>query len=334
MQVHGVHRSGGSVRSDAATRPRGLGTVPQQPTSRRARWWRPVVPVRARVLASVLVMSVLGMAVAGGVVYLVQSQTLTSSITSSLEQEVAEFRTLAETGLDPETGAPFTSIERLLRVALQRNVPDRNETYLTFLDGVPLAFNGGERPIALEAEPAVLAAVADLPPDSEVVIRDVSTSSGLARMAIVPVRLGDEASAGSFVMAYSVDRELQDLQQPAGSTPWSPWRPSWSSGSPDGRRPAACSVRCGACGRPPNGSARLTSPNGSRRAATTTSRSSPGPTTTCSTSSRRPSTRSGGSSMTPATRCAPRSRSCAGTWSAPRSGRPPGCRRDPGPAPR
>ena len=87
---------------------------------RSSRWWRPVVPVRARVLATVLVMALFGVLVAGGVVYLVQARSLTSSITSSLEQEVAEFRALAETGLDPETGVPFTSIERLLRVALVR----------------------------------------------------------------------------------------------------------------------------------------------------------------------------------------------------------------------
>ena len=119
--------------------------------SRATRWWRPVVSVRVRVLASVLAMALMGVALAGGVVYLVQRQTLGSTISASLEQEVAEFRTLAETGLDPETGQSFASIERLLRVALQRNVPDRNETYLTLLDGVPLAYNGGERPIALES---------------------------------------------------------------------------------------------------------------------------------------------------------------------------------------
>ncbi|MGB7979436.1 MAG: HAMP domain-containing sensor histidine kinase [Candidatus Nanopelagicales bacterium] len=146
-------------------------------------------------------------------VYLVQSRTLSSSITSALEQEVAEFRALAETGLDPDTGERFTSIEQLLRAALQRNVPNRNETFLTFLNGAPLAFNGGERPIALEAEPAVLAAVGALPPDSEVIIRDVATSAGQARVAIVPVQLGAEAEVGSFVMAYAVDRELEDLQQ-------------------------------------------------------------------------------------------------------------------------
>lgn len=172
-----------------------------------------MVSVRVRVLASVLAMALLGVILAGGIAYLVQRQTLGSTISASLQQEVAEFRALADTGLDPETGEAFTSIERLLRVALQRNVPDRNETYLTFLDGVPLAYNGGVRPIALEEEPAVLAAVAEAVPGPEVVIRDVPTSAGPARLAIVPVKLGDDSSWGAFVMAYSVAGELADLHR-------------------------------------------------------------------------------------------------------------------------
>jgi signal transduction histidine kinase len=147
------------------------------------------------------------------VVYVVQHRAIGASITASLEQEVAEFRALAQSGRDPLTGAPFASAEGLLRVALQRNVPGHNEMHLAFLDGRPLAHSGGERPIALESEPAVLAAVAAVPPGSEVVIRDVATSVGLARIAIVPVQLGAESAAGSIVMAYAVDRELEDLQQ-------------------------------------------------------------------------------------------------------------------------
>jgi signal transduction histidine kinase len=173
-----------------------------------------VVSVRVRVLTSVLVMASLGVVLAGGVVYLVQLRSIEAAITASLEQEVAEFRTLAQSGLDPDTGEPFSSIERLLLVALQRNVPDRNETYLTFLAGDPLAYNGGPRPIELEREPAVLAAVAGVPPGSDVVIRDLPTSAGTARLAIVPVQLGEDPEAiGSFVMAYAVERELAELRQ-------------------------------------------------------------------------------------------------------------------------
>jgi hypothetical protein len=117
--------------------------------------------VRARVLASVVAVSVLGMVVTGGTAYLIQDRLVSARVTESLEQEVAEFRTLAVEGIDPESGLPFSSVERLLRVVLQRNVPDRNETYLTILDGEPLEFDGGSRPIRLEDEPKVLAAAGD-----------------------------------------------------------------------------------------------------------------------------------------------------------------------------
>jgi signal transduction histidine kinase len=179
---------------------------PAAPGAHRAR-----MSVRSRVLSAVIVVSLLGMVVTGGIAFVVQERLVDASITNSLEQEVAEFRTLATQGIDPETGAPFASIERLLKVTLQRNVPDRNETYLTVVDGRPLEFDGGERPIQLEEEPAVLAAAADATPASGVVIRDVPTSAGPARLAIIPVGVEGEDATGALVLAYAVDLERADL---------------------------------------------------------------------------------------------------------------------------
>jgi hypothetical protein len=113
------------------------------------------------VVASVVVMSVLGLLLTQGVSFLVQYRAIDDQVGDALEQEVAEFRTLAEEGVDPATGRPFDSVERLLQVALRSNVPDRDETYLTVLDGEPVEFDGGDRFAALEDEPAVLAAVAE-----------------------------------------------------------------------------------------------------------------------------------------------------------------------------
>ena len=200
-------------REQAAADWAGRPAASEPPADPDRRWWRPIRSVRVRVLASVLLMALLGVTVAGSVVYVVQHRSIVTSVTAALQQEVQEFRTLAETGLDPQTGARFTSIERLMRVALQRNVPDRNETYLAFLNGVPLAYNAGDRPIELERAPAVLAAVAGLAPRSEVIITDVPTSAGLARMAIVPVDLGDQPESGHLVLAFAVDREHEELQR-------------------------------------------------------------------------------------------------------------------------
>jgi signal transduction histidine kinase len=172
---------------------------------------RPRFSVRARVLASVVAMSLLGILVAGLTAYVVQVRIIDASVTDALEQEVEEFRALAADGVDPETGQRFTSIEQLLRVALQRNVPHENETYLTFVDGVPFEYDGGDRPIRLEEEPTVLAEVGTVAAGSAVAIRDVQTSDGQARLAVVPVSVAGSEAFGTYVIAVAVDRERAEL---------------------------------------------------------------------------------------------------------------------------
>lgn len=167
--------------------------------------------VRTRVLTSVIAVSALGMVVTGGTAYLIQDRLVSTRVTEALEQEVAEFRTLAVEGIDPETGSSFTSVERLLRVALQRNVPDRNETYLTILDGEPLEFDGSNRPIRLEDEPEVLDAATEVTAASSVVIKDVATSEGPVRLAIVPLAADGDDTTGAYVMAYALTQERDDL---------------------------------------------------------------------------------------------------------------------------
>lgn len=167
--------------------------------------------VRLKVLTSVLTMSALGLLLAGATAFVLQSRLIDAGIDDALVQEVEEFRALAENGIDPETGEPFTSIEQLLRIALQRNVPHDNETYLTFLEGVPFEYDRGERPFRPEEEPAILAAVSSVPAGSPVVFRDVDTAAGAARLAIVPVGITDAPEAGTYLIAVAVDAERSSL---------------------------------------------------------------------------------------------------------------------------
>jgi signal transduction histidine kinase len=167
--------------------------------------------VRFKVLVSVLVMSTLGLLLAGATAFVLQDRLIDAEIDAALVQEVEEFRALAEDGVDPETGEPFTSIEQLMRVALQRNVPHDNETYLTFLEGVPFEFDAGDRPIRPEEEPAILAEVAAVPPGAPVAFRDVETSAGAARLAIVPVGISGAPEAGTYLITVDVDGEREGL---------------------------------------------------------------------------------------------------------------------------
>ena len=101
----------------------------------RLRW----VPssLRARIVAwfiAVLALSTLGLVV---VTYQVLGLRLDQRIDADLRQEAAELRALAEDSLDPATGKPFANVRRIFDVYLVRNVPSRNESFITFLAGEP-----------------------------------------------------------------------------------------------------------------------------------------------------------------------------------------------------
>ena len=62
---------------------------------------------------------------------------LDQRIDRELVQETGELRRLAS-GNDPSTGVPFDDdVRRVFEVYLDRNVPSRNEAFLTFVDGRP-----------------------------------------------------------------------------------------------------------------------------------------------------------------------------------------------------
>jgi len=171
--------------------------------------------VRTKVLGSVLVMAALGMATAEAASYVVQLRRLDMRLNASLQQEVSEFRTLNERGIDPATGQGFRGVEELLETALARNVADQNETFLAFVDGEPRFRPLGDRPVRLESQPALLEAVRALSADAEVRLRDVETDVGTVRYAAVQVVQPSSETVGTYVVAYATDLERRMLTDTA-----------------------------------------------------------------------------------------------------------------------
>lgn len=167
--------------------------------------------VRTKVLGSVLAMAALGMLVAEVTSFVIADRRLDARIDAALEQEVQEFRAFAARGIDPDTGEPFTALEPLFTTALQRNVADENETFLTLIDGDPYVYPGGNRPVALESEGAVLELVRSVPAGADVRREDVETSAGTTRLAVVQVQFADAPQTGVYVVAYVVDLERAEL---------------------------------------------------------------------------------------------------------------------------
>jgi two-component system, OmpR family, sensor kinase len=60
---------------------------------------------------------------------------LENEVNNELQQEVLELDQLLTDGRDPQTGQPFTSLTALFDVYFSRNVPSREEAFLSFVDG-------------------------------------------------------------------------------------------------------------------------------------------------------------------------------------------------------
>ena len=92
------------------------------------------VSVRARLTAAVAVLTGLAFTAAGVLVYALESSHIESEVREQIEQEIAEFTEL-QAGNDPATAKPFTSVEALIELYLERNVPDDDELLLGYWDG-------------------------------------------------------------------------------------------------------------------------------------------------------------------------------------------------------
>ncbi len=74
------------------------------------------------------------MAAAGLLVYVLESAQIDNDLHQQIDQEIAELRAL-QGGTDPRTTEPFDSVQRLLKLYLDRNVTDDDEMLVTYVDG-------------------------------------------------------------------------------------------------------------------------------------------------------------------------------------------------------
>ena len=168
------------------------------------------ISVRTRVMTTVLVVAALGMLLAGLTSHLIQQQRVDARIDAALAQEVAEFRALAATGVDPRTGEPFTSVEALFFVALERNIPDRNEGMLAMIDdAVELVPSPDVAPVRLEDDQRFVELLRDVQPDARVRVMTADTDMGRLYYVAVPVRVEGDPAAGIYAVGYA--RELEQV---------------------------------------------------------------------------------------------------------------------------
>jgi signal transduction histidine kinase len=133
---------------------------------------------------------------------------LDQRVDEALVQESRELRQLA-VGNDPETGVRFAgNVERIFEVFLERNVPSRNEAFLTFVEGEPFLRSSQAVPYRLDQDFELMASWSSLEASER---GAVDTPEGMVEYLAVPLVGGGEAPRGVFVAAIFRDRESGEV---------------------------------------------------------------------------------------------------------------------------
>ncbi|WP_377640260.1 sensor histidine kinase [Oryzobacter terrae] len=135
-------------------------------------------------------------------------QRLDVRIDAGLAQEADEFRALATTGVDPVTGRAFDDPRRLLRVHLQRSVPQANETVLALVDGVPDSRVAQAPPARLDLDPT---AVRTFAAATDTRVGEVDSTRGVVRYRVVPVTVEGSPERGALVVGVFRDLERREV---------------------------------------------------------------------------------------------------------------------------
>lgn len=169
---------------------------------------------RSRILAAVVGLAALALSVAGYSAFVLQQLQVEDRINAELEADAQEFVLLHERGLDPSTGEPFASPADLVRTAMERIIPTRNEGVLGFVD-TEVLYTSSVADISLEEDAEFTAALAEYAVADRASITSVSTEYTTYRAVIVPVHAdgqiedtqGETHEVAAFVMAYDMAAE-------------------------------------------------------------------------------------------------------------------------------
>lgn len=128
----------------------------------------------------------------------IESQRLEEQTVAAVDQELEEFATLQRDGVDPTTGEPFASVEAMLTLFLQRNIPDDDEVLVGFFGGDVEIFSPRDQR-DLVSDPLVREAAAALAVDGGSRRLDVP-GTGEVLVVSQPVRSSGGADSGALLV--------------------------------------------------------------------------------------------------------------------------------------
>ncbi|MFP5313818.1 MAG: sensor histidine kinase [Actinomycetes bacterium] len=202
---------------DAVSEEDSAGEPPAGIRTRLRRVRRGYSSVRTRVLTAMLVLSALGLLLAGATAYALQRNDLNNDMDDSLTRSFQEFETLLATGIDPTTLEPFVEADQLVYLVMQRTLTQPNEGMMAVRDGRVIYYANQEVEVRLEDDPELVRYVTDVAPPDQVTIQSVDTAFTNYRVMVAPVILASDAQPTYFVLGFDADAEHLQVNRTFGT---------------------------------------------------------------------------------------------------------------------
>jgi len=156
-------------------------------------------------VVAILGVAAFGLAASGVASYLVQRQGVFAAVDTQLLNTVPNLKTIAS---GKTSTTPLTSVDAVLRVAMQQVIPAPHESVLGFVNGKPALVPAVNLPFRIDKDSALVARIVREANPTHVVIGTAKSTLGTLRYLIIPVRVSGDSSTGLFVAAYDLDAEL------------------------------------------------------------------------------------------------------------------------------
>lgn len=155
-------------------------------------------------------LAAIGLAVAGSVVYLLESSRLERGVAREVDREQSEFLALLEAG-DPTTGEAFTDVGSLLQTFLAFQGSRDHEMLVAYQSGRALERSPSSRGSAPLRDPQIVGSVSRLA-TSGGTERLETGSFGEVWVSSLPVSIAGADDQGALVVLSFLDDEYADLQ--------------------------------------------------------------------------------------------------------------------------
>ncbi|WP_313822594.1 HAMP domain-containing sensor histidine kinase, partial [Citricoccus sp.] len=169
------------------------------------------LPVRTRVVALLVFLTAVALLLSGATAYALQRSGMARQVDDSLTRSVQEFRILAQEGIDPASGDPFSASDQLVFTAMQRTLPAEHEGMLGFQNGEISWTASSAVELRLESDPELVQWAADQSGAEGVAIQTITTAQTTYRAVAVPIHFDNDSAPSLMLLAYDFSAELGDV---------------------------------------------------------------------------------------------------------------------------